>query len=385
MTPDQIPLDYATLRVLWWLLLGILLIGFAVLGGIDMGVGALLPYVARNDVERRVTINAIGPTWEGNQVWLILGAGAIFAAWPPIYAAAFSAFYIEMLLALLAQILRPVGFEYRNKIADPRWREWWDRALFVGGLVPAFVFGVAVGTVLTGVPFRFDADLRLSYEGALFGLIDPFGLLCGLVSVAMVAMHGATFLMGKTGDEVAERARSAARWSACVLIMLFGFGAVCLLFWVKGYIVTGGLEMGAPSNPLVKTVERSLGAWYANYTTHHWLIAVPALGIIGAIGAFVCATFRWPRAGIYFSGTSVAAVVATVGVSMFPFIMPSRLDPKSSLTVWDASSSRMTLFIMLVAVVIFMPLVLAYTGFVIRVMRGKVDKAYVEQHGDKLY
>lgn len=385
MTPDQIPLDYATLRVLWWLLLGILLIGFAVMGGIDMGVGSLLPYVARSDVERRVTINAIGPTWEGNQVWLILGAGAIFAAWPPIYAAAFSAFYIEMLLALLALILRPVGFEYRNKIADPRWREWWDRALFAGGLVPAFVFGVAVGTVLAGVPFRFDADLRLAYEGGLFGLIDPFGLLCGLVSVAMVAMHGAMFLSGKTGDAVAERARGAARWSACLVIMLFGLGAVCVLFWVKGYIVTGGLDMYAPSNPLAKTVERSLGAWYANYTTHLWLIAVPALAIAGAIGAFVCATFRWPGVGVWFSGTSVGAVVATAGVSMFPFIMPSRIDPRSSLTVWDASSSHMTLFIMLAAVVIFMPIVVIYTGWAIGVMRGKIDKAYIDQHGDKLY
>ena len=157
--------DYETLRLLWWALLGILLIGFAVMDGFDLGVAALLPIVGRTAEERRIVINTIGPVWEGNQVWLVLGAGAIFAAWPALYAMAFSSFYLAMLLVLLALILRPVGFTFRGKIDDPRWRHVWDTALVVSGVVPALVFGLAFGNVLEGVPFNYDADLRLSYTG----------------------------------------------------------------------------------------------------------------------------------------------------------------------------------------------------------------------------
>ncbi len=166
---SSIPLDYQSLRVIWWLFLGVLLIGFAVMDGFDLGTAMLLPFVARTDSERRVTINAIGPFWDGNQVWLILGGGAIFAAWPMVYAASFSGFYIAMFLVLASLILRPVGFEFRNKIADTRWRTFWDYALFAGGLVPSVVFGVAFGNLLQGVPFRIDSDLRILYQGG--GLI----------------------------------------------------------------------------------------------------------------------------------------------------------------------------------------------------------------------
>ena len=204
---DTIPLDYATLRLIWWLLLGILLIGFAVMDGFDLGVATLLPAVARTDEERRIVLNVIGPVWEGNQVWLILGGGAIFAAFPPLYAVSFSGFYIAMFLILVALILRPVGFKFRSKVPDPRWRAAWDWALFVSGLVPALVFGVAMGNVLLGVPFHFDDTLRIFYEGGLFGLLTPFALLCGLVSVAMLVMHGAAMLAMKTSGAIAERAR----------------------------------------------------------------------------------------------------------------------------------------------------------------------------------
>ena len=208
---DTIPLDYATLRLIWWLLLGILLIGFAVMDGFDLGVATLLPAVARTDEERRIVLNVIGPVWEGNQVWLILGGGAIFAAFPPLYAVSFSGFYIAMFLILVALILRPVGFKFRSKVPDPRWRAVWDWALFASGLVPSLVFGVAMGNVLLGVPFHFDDTLRVYYEGGLFGLLTPFALLCGLVSVAMLLMHGAGMLAMKTSGAVAARARRFLR------------------------------------------------------------------------------------------------------------------------------------------------------------------------------
>ncbi len=217
----MIPLDYETLRVLWWLLLGTLLIGFTLFDGYDLGVGALLPFVARKDEERRVLINLVGPTWEGNQVWLILGGGAIFAAWPALYAVSFSGFYLAMIAILLALILRPVGFKFRGKIKNPTWRSVWDWALFIGGSVPALIFGVAVGNVLRGVPFSLDDTLRPSYSGGFFGLLTPFPLVCGLVSLAMCATHGAVVIAmrttGSRSNGVVITASSLHSWPSCCL------------------------------------------------------------------------------------------------------------------------------------------------------------------------
>src|SRR5579872_4041153 len=236
----SIPLDYETLRIIWWLLLGVLLIGFAIMDGYDLGTAMLLPFVARTDTERRVTINAIGPFWEGNQVWLLFGAGAVFAAWPPVYATSFSGFYIAMFLVLATLILRPVGFDFRNKIADPRWRAFWDYALFVGGLVPSVVFGVAFGNLLQGVPFRIDSDLRIFYEGSgLFELLNPFGLLCGLVSLFMLTTHGAVYLTNKADGLVRKRAAAYVRTSALVTVGLFVLAGLWVAFGITGYAISG--------------------------------------------------------------------------------------------------------------------------------------------------
>src|SRR5208282_4377235 len=189
-----IPLDYGLLRFIWWALLGVILIGFAVTDGFDLGIAMLQPFVARGDAQKRVLLNVIGPVWEGNQVWLVLGGGAIFAAWPPLYAVSFSGFYLAMFLVLASLILRPVGFTFRSKIENPVWRSIWDWALVIGGVVPALIFGVAVGNALQGVPFAFDPDLRASYQITLLSLLNPFGLLCGLVSLAMLVMQGAAYL-----------------------------------------------------------------------------------------------------------------------------------------------------------------------------------------------
>lgn len=370
-------LDYETLRVIWWLLLGVLLIGFAVMDGFDLGVGMLLPFLGKSDGERRVIINCVGPVWEGNQVWLILGGGAIFAAWPFIYAVAFSGFYPAMFLVLAALILRPVGFKFRSKMPGPRWRAIWDWLLFVGGFVPALIFGVAVGNALVGAPFKFDDSLRITYDGNLFDLLTPFPLLAGLISVAMLAMHGSSFLAAKAEEPVAARARRSGEAAALVLILLFVAAGLWSARWVEGYRIVGNLPHGADSNPLGKTVVQVAGAWLSNYHAFPWALAAPALALFGA--AIAAWALRWRRDGFAFlaSALSVAGVVATAGVSMFPFILPSSLDPASSLTVWDASSSRATLFNMLVAALIFVPVIIAYTGFVYRVLRGRVTQAQV--------
>ncbi|MCZ0738505.1 cytochrome d ubiquinol oxidase subunit II [Phreatobacter sp. AB_2022a] len=378
-------IDYQTLRLIWWVLLGVLLISFAATDGFDLGVGILLPFVGRADIERRLAINTIGPVWEGNQVWLILGGGAIFAAWPALYAVSFSGFYLAMFAILAALILRPVGFKYRSKKEDPRWRENWDRALFVGGFVPALIFGVAVGNVLQGVPFRFDGDLRIFYDGTFFGLLNPFALLCGLLSVAMIVMHGACWLVLKTAGPVNARARSYGSGAALAVIVLFALGGLALWQFVDGYRITSAIVTDGPSNPLLKTVAREPGAWFANYAARPWLLIVPALGFLGALGAFAGLRARLELATMAASKLSVVGIIATVGVSMFPFILPSSSEPRASLTVWDASSSHLTLFIMLVSCVIFLPIIVAYTAWVYRVLWGKVDERSITDHGGHAY
>ncbi|NTF45560.1 cytochrome d ubiquinol oxidase subunit II [Rhizobium rhizogenes] len=378
-------IDYETLRIIWWLLLGVLLIGFAVTDGFDLGVGTLLLFVARTDTERRIAINSIGPTWEGNQVWLILGGGAIFAAWPPLYAVSFSGFYLAMFAILFALILRPVAFKYRSKRDSAAWKTGWDWALFIGGFVPSLIFGVAVGNVLQGVPFRFDDDMRIYYEGSFFALLNPYALLCGVLSVAMLVMHGAAWLRVKTDGVVAERARRYGSIAALAVIVLFALGGVFLWIGIDGYRISSVIDATGPSNPLLKTAEHSPGAWLANYSAHPWMIVAPVLGFVGAAAALLALLGRREVTVLLFSKLAIFGIISTVGLSMFPFLLPSSLDPRSSLTVWDASSSHMTLFIMLVVTIIFLPIILAYTAWVYRVLWGKVDAKTVNDKGGHAY
>ncbi|MFN3677805.1 MAG: cytochrome d ubiquinol oxidase subunit II [Sphingomonas pseudosanguinis] len=375
--------DYEMLRLIWWALLGVLLIGFALTDGFDLGVAALLPFVARSDAERRMVINSIGPTWEGNQVWFILGGGAIFAAWPFVYAVSFSGFYLAMFLVLAALILRPVGFKYRSKKPDPAWRTRWDWALFVGGLVPALVFGVAVGNVLLGAPFRLDGDLRAFYEGTLLGLFTPFTLVCGLLSVAMLVLHGAAWLSIKVEHgPVHDRARAFGTLAAIASILLFAVGFAFVAWGDIGYRIVGAVDPLGPSNPLRMTAEQAGGAWLDNYATYPWMTALPVLGFAGAALALV--GIRSGREALAFAGSSLAAtgIIATVGCAMFPFILPSSIDPHSSLTVWNASSTHKTLGIMLFVTLVFLPIVLAYTAWAYRVMFGRVTAEAVRTNPD---
>ena len=375
-------LSYDVLRIVWWALLGVLLIGFAVMGGFDLGVGTLLPFVARKDIERRVLINSIGPTWEGNQVWFILGGGAVFAAFPLLYAAAFSGFYFAMLLILVALILRPVGFDFRNKLANPRWRAVWDAALFIGGFVPALVSGVAFGNLFLGVPFHFNAEMRFFYEGSFWLLFRPFALLCGLVSVAMLITQGAAFLGLKTSGIVQRRAIAVLPMAALATIVLFVLGGIALQF-IDGYTVTSAVSANAPSDPTIKMVAMKTGSWLHNYQLFPEFMLAPSVAIVALLATAVLRR----RAGLAFISSSigVAAVILTAGFSLFPFFLPSISMPNHSLTVWDATSSALTLKIMLIAVVIFMPIILAYTTWVFRVLRGPVSEQMIEDNSHTFY
>lgn len=378
-------LDYETLRIIWWIFLGLLLIGFAIMDGFDLGIGMLLPGVARTNEERRIVINTIGPVWEGNQVWLLLGAGAIFAAWPAVYAVSFSGFYFAMLMVLLGLILRPVGFKYRSKIDHTRWRTAWDTGLFLGGFVPALIFGVAIGNVLQGVPFHFDTSLRSFYTGHFFDLLNPFALLCGLLSVSMLIMHGGIFLCIKTEGEIQKRASLYARYAAMLTPVLFAIAGFWIAYGISGYIITSEIITQGPANPLYKKVITQAGAWLLNYQKNPWLIFVPTLGFLGATGAIGLVLLRRYKSAFTSSAISLLGIIATVGVSMFPFILPSSTNPSMSLLVWDSSSSQLTLFIMLIATLIFLPIILMYTSWVYYVLRGKVTRDYVQKNKSTIY
>ncbi|MPM40557.1 Cytochrome bd-I ubiquinol oxidase subunit 2 [bioreactor metagenome] len=366
-------ISYDVLRVIWWLLLGILLVGFAVTDGFDLGAMALLRATAKTDVERRVVINTVGPVWEGNQVWLILGGGAIFAAWPQLYAVSFSGFYLAMFAILVALILRPVAFKFRSKRDEPAWRNAWDWVLCISGIIPALIFGVAVGNVLLGVPFRFSDDLRIYYDGTFFGLLTPFALLCGLVSLAMLVMHGAAWLVFKTEGDVAVRASRFGAGAAVLTTVLFALAGVWLAMGINGYVITSAINPVGPSNPLAKTAAVQGGAWLANFRAAPVLWLLPALGLLLPLVTAMGMRARREWLTLLASGLSIACIILTVGAAMFPMILPSSVDPRFSLTVWDSSSSHVTLFIMLVCTVIFLPIILAYTTWVYRVLRGKVD------------
>jgi len=376
--------DYTTLKLVWWLLVGVLLVGFAVMDGHDMGVGTLLPFVGHGDEERRVVINTVGPHWDGNQVWFITGGGAIFAAWPLVYATAFSGFYWAMLAVLWALFFRPVGFDYRSKIHDPRWRRTWDWGLFIGGAVPPLIFGVAFGNLLLGVPFHFDAYMVSTYTGSFWGLLNPFALLAGVVSSAMITMHGAAYLAHRTQGRLQARAMRANGWAALVMCVAF----VAAGLWVgklDGYRIVSALDTAAVADPTAKAVVREAGGWLANYARVPALWLLPVLGVAGALAGAWLQRARRTLAAFVATGLSMTGVIGTAGASMFPFVMPSSSVPAHSLTVWDSVSSQLTLTIMLGATVLFMPLVIGYTSWAYRVMRGKVTVEYVKANEHSAY
>ncbi|WP_305909496.1 cytochrome d ubiquinol oxidase subunit II [Methylomarinum sp. Ch1-1] len=376
--------DYETLRIIWWAFLGALLIGFAVTDGFDLGVAMLLPYLGKSDDERRVIINSVGPTWEGNQVWFITAGGALFAAWPMAYAVSFSGMYFALFATLVALFLRPLGFDYRGKLPDQNWRNNWDKALFVGGLVPALIMGVGFGNLLKGIPFHLDSDMRIFYLGTFRGLLNPFALLAGVLSVSMFLMHGAVYLQLRTDAEIYQRAKSVVLKSSLLVIVLFALGGLWITH-LEGYHITSEIFPNAPSNPLNKFVKRAEGLWLDNYNHVPALWGVPAAAFVGALATIALSRFDRPGWGLLTSSLTLTAIILTAGVSMFPFLIPSNMSLNSSLTVWDSSSSQATLNLMFWVTVIFLPLIVIYTSWVFRVLRGKITVDFIRDNDHKLY
>lgn len=376
-------MDYMTLKLLAWVLIGFFLIMFALMDGFDLGVGMLLPLVGKTDEERRAVLNVIGPTWEGNQVWFIAAGALIFAIWPLAYGTAFSAFYLVFMLALWALFLRPVGFDYRSKLPHLQWRMFWDQALFVGSLVPSLLFGAAFGNLLLGVHFELDDTLRSFYTGHLWNLLHPFALLCGVVSVSMLIAHGAAYLLMRTEGNIARRAAKRGKQAALVYIITFALAGIWIAFGVIGIQIVAMPDANTAFLPNAKTVNVGVGFWLTNYVLHPWFMLAPLSGFFGAI--IVLLPKRSPFIGFLGSSIMVTGTILTAALSLFPFILPSRAMPIQSLTLWDAVVSAPSLQMIVLFSFTFLPLIGLYTAWVYNKLWGKVTVRDITEHDQQSY
>ena len=372
--------DYESLKLIWWVLIGVLLIGFAVTDGFDMGVVALLKVVGKSDNERRVMLNTVGPHWEGNQVWFVTAGGALFAAWPIVYAVAFSGLYWAMLLVLFALFFRPVGFEYRSKIEDDKWRNSWDWLMTAGGAVPALVFGVAFGNLFLGLPFTMDEFMRSTYTGSFWQLLTPFALLSGIVSLTMLTMHGGAYLQMRTEGSLQERCRKATMVSAAVALLSFLLAGAWIASGMEGYVIESSADVTAAMTPLDKTVSLQEGAWLNNYSIYPITILAPVITILTLLAAILFSYLQKSVFSFLASSIAVAGVICTAGFSLFPFIMPSSIDANMSLTVWDVVSSEKTLGVMFWVAMVFVPIIIAYTSWSYYKLWGKVTTQHIEDN-----
>lgn len=328
------------LNSIWFVLVAVLFIGFFILEGFDYGVGMLLPWLGRDDQERRMVINTIGPFWDGNEVWVLTAGGAIFAAFPEWYATLFSGFYLALFLMLCALIVRAVAFEYRSKVADPRWRTTWDWVIFFGSAVPALLWGVALGNLLRGVPI----DANKQFVGNFFDLLNPYALLVGLTTLSMFLLHGALFLNLKTTDDLRERSLKLAQRIGPVATVLI------LVFIIATYLDTDTFSrLGVnPGIIPVSALLTLLGAgWFVHTKQTGWAFIMTCL--------------------------TIGLAVITIFMALFPRVMISSLDPNWSLTIYNASSSPYTLKIMSFVALIFVPIVLGYQAWTYWVFRQRVS------------
>ena len=327
------------LTTVWFILIAVLWIGYFFLDGFDFGVGMLLHPLGHDDTDRRVMINTIGPVWDGNEVWLLTAGGATFAAFPNWYATLFSGFYLPLFLILVALIVRGVAFEYRGKVDDPRWRSRWDLAIAFGSWVPAVLWGVAFANIVAGVPIDADGN----FTGTLFTLLNPFGLLGGIVTATLFALHGANFLALRTEGEIRERARTTSRQLGPVAVVAGG------LFLVWNQLAHG--------------------------TTWTWLtVAIAAGALLVSVESAHSA-----HEGRAFAATGVAIAAAVVSLfgSLFPDVMPSSTDPAFSLTVENASSTNYTLTIMTWVAVVMTPVVIGYQTWSYWVFRHRIGRGHI--------
>ncbi|MEN2472181.1 cytochrome d ubiquinol oxidase subunit II [Burkholderia sp. GS2Y] len=378
-------LEPDTLRLIWWLLIAVLFALFAVTDGFDFGALILLPWVTARDEQRRVVLNAVGATWEGNQTWLITAIGATFAAWPMVYAASFSVMYPAMMLALFALFARPVGFDYRSKLPGRGWRAAWDCALFAGGFIPTFTFGLLVGNLFVGLPFTVDRVFRITATTSFTGLFHPFAILVAAAAVALFTMHGGAYVQKRAEAPFARVIGRFTTGAALVFMLLFVACGIWVTRSLPGLQNQAATLLQAPAAGASSSTELVAGGWAGNFERVPALLALPLLAVACAVQtALLTGRGRWQIA-FCTSALTVLSAVGTAAVALFPVLLLSSSDPASSLTVWNSSSSPHTLQIMLFVAALFVPLIMLYTAFVYRVLRGPVTVQHVRDQGTKAY
>ena len=377
-------IGFTELQFIWWAIVGFVLVIYATTAGFDFGATMIMPFM-RDEYERRVILNTSGRAWDGNQTWIVFGGGAIFVIWPVVYATTFSGLYAAMLCVLWAFFLRPPGFDYRSKIDNPVWRRLWDIGLFVSAFLPVLIFGVAFGNLLQGLPIYFDPiSLRSYYAGNFWGLINWMGIIAGLVSVAMLLMHGAAMLHRRTEGDLKRRMGRLFLIFAVIFMILFVAGGFMVAFAVKGYTLVSS-PANATAHPLANVVTRATGAWITSYAQYPWKAAAPLLAFVATILGML--TLRVGKGGFTFwcSVVAVGSTVVTAGAALFPFVVPSSYKPSESLTVWNATSAQYTLNIMLYVSAVLLAFILLYKIFAYwAVWRGKgtisVDDVKQNEH-----
>ncbi len=358
-------IDYTLLKVLWWVIMGVVLIIYATTAGFDLGVTMIMPFL-RKETHRRIALNTSAPTWDGNQTWLVFIGGGLFVTWPVVFGTSFSGLYAAFLLVLWPFFLRPPGYEYRNKINSHLWRRLWDVALLISAFFPTFIFGVAMGNALLGFPFHFDPiNLREFYTGNFWGLLSGFGVLCGFVSVFMLLMHGSVHLARRTEGKLHLRCQSLHLIFSGVVLILFTYAGHLVRYKIMGYTLVSS-PLNPTYHPLANVVTRQVGAWMASYKVYPWKVLAPILVYLSITASLWAGRRKAFNASFWFSVLAVGSIVATAGFALFPFLMPSSTNPNESLTVWNATSSQYALNMMLHVGVFLLIIILAYKIFAYR-------------------
>lgn len=370
-------IDYEVLKVLWWMILGSILVAYATTAGFDAGITTIMPFF-KNEDDRRVILNVSAPTWDGNLTWILFAGGGLFVVWPVVYSTAFSGLYFAMLLILFPLFFRPPGYEYRNKMPSMRWKRFWDFGLFISGVMPVFMFGVATGNCFVGFPFHFDPiSLRMFWTGSFWELLNPISILAGFVSVVMVIMHGSTYLQRRTVGNIRNSARQVTYWSGSVLLVLFAISGVLIVLYTPGYSLVYSPPV-ATTNVLDNIVTQAEGGWFVSFFQYPWKFFPPIFAFIGVLVSMAATYVKSKDVAFWGSGLAVAAIIVTSGTTLFPFIMPSSTNLNQSLTVWNSVSSQYALNTMLYIGVFMLAIVTAYKIFAYRAIWRKQKVLRVE-------
>lgn len=360
-------LDYEMLRLACWGLLGLFVVGFALASGIEIGVSLLLPFLNVSEAQRAELIARLAPVSAGNQVWWLVVIGVLFAGWPTVYAASFASFQSLLLLTMLALLVRPLGWYLRSSV-NAAWLPKWDRALFVSGLLPAALLGLMVGNLLKGVPFHLASDMHIAFLGSFTGLFSPFASLVAACCVALLAVHGALYLQSYADGELYQRSKGLAMSSGIAFLVLFALAGGWITH-LEGYHVNTEIVANGVSNPLTKFVKRGDGLWLDNYEHEPALWALPVLAFLCGIVSLVCSKLDRANWALLASAVMVTMVILTAGVSMFPFLAPSNISLNSSLTIWDASASQVTLEALLYFAGVLLPVMAFSTRWLYKFLR----------------